>query len=96
MRSITLITVGGAVGFVLGARAGRPTYDRLARAYSEFTATVGLHRAGQSVAAASAELGDAVAGRASFRVRQAGDGVASGLRDVATSVRRDSDTRATG
>ena len=89
MRKLLLLTTGGAVGYVLGARAGRPAYDRIVASYSRLTSAVGLDQAGTTVRTATVDLKDAVAERASTTVREAGEGAASGLHDVADSVRKD-------
>ena len=90
MRKILLLTTGGAIGYVLGARAGRPAYDRIVANYGRLTSAVGLDHAGDTVRSATIDLKDAVAERASSTVRDAGDGAAAGLHDVADSVRKDS------
>lgn len=89
MRKILLLTVGGAVGYVLGARAGRPAYDRIVSSASGLAASLGLDQAGDQVRTATVDLKDAVAERASSAVRDAGDGAASGIHDVADTVRQD-------
>lgn len=89
MRKILLLTTGGALGYVLGARAGRPAYDRIVANYGRLTSAVGLDQAGGTVRSATIDLKDAVAERASSAVRDAGDGAAAGLHDAADSVRKD-------
>jgi hypothetical protein len=90
MRKLLLMTTGGAVGYVLGARAGRPAYDRIVASYGRLTSAIGLDQAGSTVRTATVDLKDAVAERASSTLRDAGEGAASGLHDVADSVRKDS------
>ena len=89
MRKLLLFTAGGAVGYVLGARAGRPAYDRIVASYSHLTSAVGLDRAGTTVRTATVDLKDAVADRASTTVRDAAEGAAAGIHDVADTVRKD-------
>ncbi len=89
MRKLLLLTAGGAAGYVLGARAGRPAYDRIVASYSRLTSAVGLDQAGHTVRTATVDLKDAVTERASTTVRDAGAGAAAGLHDVADSVRKD-------
>ena len=89
MRKILLLTAGGAVGFVLGARAGRPAYERIVSSYQRLAAAAGLDVAGQNVSAATVNLRDAVADRTSATVREMSEGAAAGMADVADSVRKD-------
>ena len=89
MRKLLLLTAGGAVGYVLGARAGRPAYDRIVASYGRLTSALGLDKAGTTVRTATVDLKDAVADRATANVRDAGEGAAAGIHDVADSVRKD-------
>ncbi|MBI1378523.1 MAG: hypothetical protein GC157_13715 [Frankiales bacterium] len=88
-KLVLLLTLGGAVGYVLGARAGRPAYDKILDTYHRTADAVGLDQASQSVRSASADLRDAVAERAGATVREAGDTAVSGLHDAADQVRED-------
>jgi hypothetical protein len=87
MRKLLLITVGGAVGYVLGARAGRPTYDRLVDNYASLRSGVGLDRAGRTVRDAGADLRDAVSEKASGAVNDAATSAANGIHEAADSIR---------
>jgi hypothetical protein len=89
VRKLLLLTVGGAIGYVLGARAGRPAYDRIVASFGRLTSAVGLDRAGTTVRTATVDLKDAVADRASTSVRDAAEGAATGIHDLAESVRKE-------
>ena len=83
------------MGFVLGARAGRPAYDRLVETYSGLISKRGLDTAGRDVRDAGADLRDAVSERASGAVKDVVNTAASGMQQAAESI-RDSGSAAGG
>jgi hypothetical protein len=76
MRKILLLTLGGAVGYVLGARAGRPAYDRLVARWSEVASTLGLTDVAATVKEAGIDVRDSAVNRASAAVSTSADGMA--------------------
>jgi hypothetical protein len=96
MRRLMLMTVGGAVGYVLGARAGRPAYDRMVARARRMAESTGLSQAAETMTSAAQDLGDAGLQRANATVapmgRQAADAmgqVSDRLRDNGATAGRD-------
>ncbi|MDA8435932.1 MAG: hypothetical protein M0Z98_08110 [Actinomycetales bacterium] len=94
MKKLMLIAGAGGVGYVLGARAGRPTYDKLVDLYGRITRSGGLDEAAGKVAAASADLRDAATQRAADKVKDLSSTAADRLSDAADSVRERVDSPA--
>jgi hypothetical protein len=88
MKKLMLIAGAGGLGYLLGARAGRPAYNRLVDAYGRITRSGGLDEAAGKVAAASADLRDAAAQRAADTVQDLSSVAADRLADAADSVRQ--------
>lgn len=88
MRRLLLMAAGGAVGYVLGARAGRPAYDRIMGAWHRIAETTGLTQTAETMSSAAQDLG--AAGQQAVR-----DGVgttaeqAAGAMDAAAARLRD-------
>lgn len=59
MRRLMLMAVGGAVGYVLGARAGRPAYDRIMSGWQRIAESTGLAETAETMTSAAREMGDA-------------------------------------
>ena len=59
MRRLMLMAVGGAVGYVLGARAGRPAYDRMTAGWHKVMESTGLAQTAETMTSAAQDLGDA-------------------------------------
>jgi hypothetical protein len=78
MRRLFLLAVGGAVGYVLGTRAGRQRYDQIVDLTTKAWQQTGLD-----------EKTREVADQASMTARQAGDWVASTTSDKLSAARRD-------
>jgi hypothetical protein len=68
MRKALLLTLGGGVGYVLGARAGRPAYDRITTRWSDFASAVGISDVLQAVKDASCDVRDSAVRRTSDAV----------------------------
>jgi len=75
MRKMLLLTLGGAVGFVLGARAGRPTYDRLVQRWSDMAGSTGITELASTVKEAGVDVRDTAVSRASAAVSTSADEV---------------------
>ena len=70
MRRLMLMAAGGAVGYVLGARAGRPAYDRMAAGVRRFAESTGLAQTAETMSSAAQDLGDAGLQRAQHAARE--------------------------
>ena len=68
MRKILLVTFGGAVGYVLGARAGRPAYDRIVDRWTGFASAVGIEDLAITMKEAGIDVRDSAVERASGAV----------------------------
>jgi hypothetical protein len=68
MKKLMLIAAGGAAGYVLGARAGRPAYDRMVSGWSRVSRSLGLTDVGRSVSRSAVDLRDAATERATTQV----------------------------
>ena len=82
MKKFMLLATGGAIGYVLGARAGRPAYDRIVRGWTRASRAMGLREVGRSVGQSAVDLRDAAKQRAASQVEdlmdRATDAVAPG------------------
>lgn len=90
MRKILLLSLGGAVGFVVGARAGRSVYDRLARRWSDVATAVGVGELAATVKEAGVDVRDGAVSRASAAFASAAGEMVDGI-DPDPSM--DDDTR---
>ena len=88
MKKLMLIAGAGGVGYLLGARAGRPTYEKIVDAYGRITRSSGLDDAAGKVVAAGADLRDAAAQRAADTVKDLSSNAAERLADAAGSARQ--------
>ena len=79
MKKLILIGIGGAVGYVLGARAGRPQYDRLSDGWQGLTRRSGLEDLATTAKEAAVDVRDVATERAS-------DAVAKGAGDLAQRI----------
>lgn len=75
MRKLLLLSLGGFVGYVLGARAGRPAYDRLVQAWSGLTRSAGLGDLTTTVKEAAVDVRDTALDRANDAVSGTADDV---------------------
>jgi hypothetical protein len=73
MRKALLLTLGGGVGYVLGARAGRPAYDRITTRWSDLASAVGISDVFQAVKDAGCDVRDSAVRRASDAVSTTAD-----------------------
>jgi hypothetical protein len=85
MRRLFLLAVGGAVGYVLGARAGRQRYDQIVDLTTKAWQQAGLDDRTREVA-----------DQAGQTARQAGDWVASTAGDTLSAARRGMGERTNG
>jgi hypothetical protein len=76
MRRLFLLAVGGAVGYLLGARAGRQRYDQIIDLTSKAWQQTGLDQRTRDIA-----------DQASQTARQAGDWVASNAEGSMSAAR---------
>lgn len=88
MKKLILIAGAGSVGYLLGARAGRPAYDKFAAAVGHMTRSSGLDEAASTVVTASVDLRDAAAQRAADKVKDLSSSAAAQFADVAESARQ--------
>jgi hypothetical protein len=68
MKKFVLLATGGAIGYVLGAKAGRPAYDRIVRGWNGMAHSLGLSDVGRSVGRSAVDLRDAAKNRAASQV----------------------------
>ena len=68
MKKFVLLATGGAIGYVLGAKAGRPAYDQIVRGWNRLSRSVGLSEVGRSVGKSAGDLRDAAKDRAASQV----------------------------
>jgi hypothetical protein len=68
MKKLVLLATGGAIGYVLGAKAGRPAYDQIVRGWTRMSRSVGLSDVGHSVGRSAVDLRDAAKDRAASQV----------------------------
>ena len=88
MRKILLVSLGGTVGYVLGARAGRPAYDRIMERWTGFASAVGFAKLAASAAEAGVDVRDSAVSRFSSAVSTSADSIVDHLDpDTTTSGR---------
>jgi hypothetical protein len=88
MRRLLLMAAGGAVGYVLGARAGRPAYDRIMDGWRSIADSTGLTQTAETMRGAAQDLGDAGTQAARDRMGSTAQ-QAAGAMDAAASRLRD-------
>lgn len=76
MKKTLLLGIGAAVGWTLGARAGRPAYDRAVQRWSHLAESVGLGQLAATVKEAGIDVRDSAVNRVSTAVSTSADGVA--------------------
>lgn len=87
MKKLLLVVGAGSVGYLLGARAGRPAYDRFTDALGRITSSSGLDQAADTVVTAGVDLRDAAAQRVSGKVKDLSGSAASQIADAADAAR---------
>ena len=87
MRKLLLFTAGGAVGFVLGARAGRPAYDRIVESWNQFAESSGISRSAGTMSGAVDDLRDAGMQRASDGLGSLADDASDAIKSTADRLR---------
>lgn len=87
MKKLLLVAVAGGTGYLLGARAGRPAYDRVATAVDRLSRSTGLDTAAGTVLTAGADLRDAATHRAADKVKDLSGSAATQLADVVDAAR---------
>lgn len=93
MKKMLLLGLGGAVGYVLGARAGRPAYDRLQDGWDGLTRRTGLDTLATTAKEAAVDVRDAAADRVSDTVSRKADEATTRIENLAPD-RRDLSTPA--
>lgn len=88
MKKLILIAGAGSIGYILGARAGRPAYDKFAETVGRITRSSGLEEATGTVMTAGADLRDAATKRAADKVKDFSSIAATQIADVADSARQ--------
>lgn len=73
MKKLILMAVGGAVGYVLGARAGRPAYDRIHDGWDGLTRSAGLDNLASTAKEAAIDVRDVATERASDAMARGAD-----------------------
>jgi hypothetical protein len=84
MKKMLLIGLGGAVGYVLGARAGRPAYDRMLDGWEGLTRRTGLDSLATTAKEAAVDVRDAAADRVSDTVSRKADDAATKIENMAS------------
>jgi hypothetical protein len=82
MRKLLLVATGAGIGYVLGARAGRPAYDRIVENARRLGAGMRLDRTQQATREAMAEAkhaGEQLREKADSRLADTVDKVGSAL-----------------
>jgi hypothetical protein len=75
MRKILLVSLGGTVGYVLGARAGRPAYDRIMKRWTGFAGALGFQQLAATAAEAGVDVRDSAVSRFSSAVSTSADSI---------------------
>ena len=82
MRKLLLVATGAGIGYVLGARAGRPAYDRIVEGSRRLGEAAGLdrtRRATREVVSEARHAGEQLRDRADTRLAETVDKVGSVL-----------------
>lgn len=85
MKKLILLAAGGAVGYVLGARAGRPAYDRLHGSWQALTRRSGLGDLATTAKEAAVDVRDVATERATDAVARSADDLRQRIGDLAPS-----------
>ncbi len=93
MKKLILIGIGGAIGYVLGARAGRPAYDRLRDGWQGLTRRAGLDDLATTAKEAAVDVRDVATERASDAMSKGADDLAQRIDNLAPN--RSNDVRRT-
>ena len=95
MKRTMVFAAGAAVGYVLGARAGRSAYDRMVVGWRRTSQSIGLPDLGRTVSRSAVDLGAAAKDRANGQVRdlieRTADAVARDTQPDADRPSRDRD-----
>ena len=83
MKKLILLSVGGAVGYVLGARAGRPAYDRISDSWAALTRRSGLGDLAATAKEAAVDVRDVASERATEAVAKGADDLRQRIGDLA-------------
>lgn len=89
MRRLMLMAVGGAVGYVLGARAGRPAYDRIMNGWRRVAESTGLAQTAETMTSAAREMGDAGQQAARDTMTSSAEQAASAMDAAAARLREE-------
>lgn len=79
MKKLILLSAGAAAGFVLGARAGRPAYDRIREGWNGLTRSAGLDNLASTAKEAAIDVRNVATERAS-------DAMAKGADDLSQRI----------
>jgi hypothetical protein len=82
MRKLLLVATGAGIGYVLGARAGRPAYDRIvetARSLGDGLRLDRTQRATRGVMAEAKQAGEQLRDKADSRIAETVEAVGSAL-----------------
>ena len=83
MKKMLLLGLGGAIGYVLGARAGRPAYDRMRDGWDGVARRTGLDTLATTAKEAAVDVRDAAADRVSDTVARGADEAAMRIENLA-------------
>jgi len=83
MKKMLLLGLGGAVGYVLGARAGRPAYERMRDTWNGVAGRTGLDTLATTAKEAAVDVRDAATDRVSDAVARGADEAAMRIEDLA-------------
>lgn len=83
MKKMLLLGLGGAVGYVLGTRAGRPAYERMRDGWDGLTRRTGLDTLATTAREAAVDVRDAAADRVSDAVSRGADEATARIEDLA-------------
>ncbi|HET7900563.1 MAG TPA: hypothetical protein VFL59_05200 [Candidatus Nanopelagicales bacterium] len=89
MRRLLLIGFGAGIGYVLGARAGRPAYERIEAGWHRMLERTGLEQTAQTMTSAAQDLGDAGMQSASDSLGSLADKAASAMSTASGRLRED-------
>lgn len=82
MKKMLLIGLGGAIGYVLGARAGRPAYERMRDGWDGLTRRTGLDTLSTTAKEAAVDVRDAAADRVADTVARGADEAATRIENL--------------
>ena len=83
MKKMLLLGIGGAVGYVLGARAGRPAYDRMRDGWDGLTRRTGLDALATTAKEAAVDVRDAAADKVTDVVARGADDATTRIENIA-------------